>query len=116
MKLLTIRSARLRKHHSEKHVKALNTKIFEWDVLGSVEQMGQWIAVVDSAREVCSSARVAIKDPKSEWQNNVVKAAVKMKEIVVKDVLGAKNERILKRSVQKFIEEAKGFKKLHKSN
>ena len=38
--------------------------------------------MVDSAKEVCGSVRVGAKNPKNVWWNDVVKAAVEIKEVL----------------------------------
>ena len=49
-------------------------------------------AVVDSAREVCGSERMEVKNIKNAWWNDVVKAAVERNEAPWKEVLGARGE------------------------
>ena len=46
-------------------------------------------AMVESAREVCSSVRIGGKNPKSLWENDEIKAAVRRKEIAWKGYVGS---------------------------
>ena len=50
------------------------------------------VKTVKNAREVCASVKVRGKNPKSVWWNNKVKAAVRRKGAVWKEVQAASNE------------------------
>ena len=45
--------------------------------------------MVESAREICGSVRIRVKNPKSEWWKDEIKAAVKRKEAAWKGGVGS---------------------------
>ena len=49
-------------------------------------------AMVESVREVCGLVRVGGKNPNSVWWNDMVKAAVRRKEVALKEVLADSDE------------------------
>ena len=49
-------------------------------------------AMVESVREVCGLVRVGRKNPNSVWWNDMVKAAVRRKEVALKEVLADSDE------------------------
>ena len=57
-------------------------------------------AIVESAREVCSSVRVGRKNPKSVWWNYALTAVIKRKEDALKQVLGARDEAATERCME----------------
>ena len=59
-------------------------------------------AIVESAREVCGVGR---KNPKSVWWNEALKAVIKRKEDVWKQVLGARDESAKGRCMEVYKEE-----------
>ena len=62
-----IRSEKLREHQNrEGYVRSLEGKGVEWNGDNNVEHMWEQVkwAMVESAREVCGSLRVAGKNPK----------------------------------------------------
>ena len=48
--------------------------------------------MMQSAREVCRTVRVGVKNPKSVWWNDEIKAAVRRKEDAWKEVLASSDE------------------------
>ena len=56
----------------------------EWDLENNVEHMWEQMkwSMVESARVVCGSVVVEGENPKSVWWNDLVKAAVKRKEVL----------------------------------
>ena len=49
-------------------------------------------AMVESTRGVCGSVRMGVKNPQSVWWNDEIKAAVRRKEAVWKELLAANDE------------------------
>ena len=77
------RSEKLRKHQYRKgYAGSLEGKRVEWNGDNNVEHMWEQVkrAMVESAREVCSSVRVGGKNPKSVWWNDKIKVAVRRKK------------------------------------
>ena len=66
----------------ECYARSLEGKREEWDGKNNVEHMWDQVkwAMIESAREMCGSMKVAGKNPTSVWWNNEVKAAVRRKE------------------------------------
>ena len=66
----------------------------EWDGDNNVEHRWEQVkqAMVEIAREVCSSVIVGEKNPKSVWWNDEIKAAVGSKEAAWKGVLAVSDE------------------------
>ena len=64
----------------------------EWNKDNNVKQMWKQmkLVMVNSAKEVCESRKIG-KNPKNVWQNNV-KVTFEKKEVVLKVVLGARDE------------------------
>ena len=90
-----IRSEKLREQqYRESYARSLEGKGVEWDGDDNVENMWEQVkqAMVKSAREVCGSARIGGKNPKSEWWNDEIKAAVRRNEAAWKEVLAATND------------------------
>ena len=78
-----IRNEKLDKHqYREGYARPLEGKELEWDGSNNVEHMWEQViwAMVESAREICSSVKVGGKNPKSVWCNGEIKAAVRRKE------------------------------------
>ena len=58
-----IRNEKWREHqYMEGYTRCLKSKSIDWDLVGNVEQMWEQVkqVVIDSAREVCGSARVEV--------------------------------------------------------
>ena len=70
-------------------------------------------AIVESAREVCSSVRVGRKNPKSVWQNDALKAVNKRKEDSSKQVLRARDEAAKERCMEAYGEEKRKDRCIH---
>ena len=60
------RRIRSEKHYRERYVRSLERKGVEWDGDNNVEHIWEQVkqAMVESAREVCSSVKVEEKEPK----------------------------------------------------
>ena len=75
-----IRSKKLRGHkYREGYARSLEGKGVELDGNNNVEHMWEKVkrAMVEIAREVCSSLRVGGKNPKGLWWNDEIKASVR---------------------------------------
>ena len=68
------------------------------------------IARIPSAREVCGVGR---KNPKSVWWNEALKAVIKRKEDVWKQVLGARDESAKGRCMEVYKEEKRKDKEVY---
>ena len=68
-------------------------------------------AWVESATELCGSVRVGGKNPKSEWWNDEIKAAVRRKEASWKEVLAAKDEEAKERCMEAYREKKRKVKR-----
>ena len=82
-----IGSEKLREHqYINRYFRYLENKRAEWDGERNVEHMWEQVKrpMAKSAREVYGSVRVGGKDPKSVWWNDVVKAAIEIKEVAWK--------------------------------
>ena len=73
------------------------------------EQVKQ--AMVEIAREICSSVRVGENNPKSLWWNDEIKAAVRRKEAAWKGVLAASDEETKERCMEAYREEKRKVKR-----
>ena len=86
---------KLREHqHREGYARSLEGKGVEWYGDNNVEHKSEEVkqAMVENVREVCGSVKVVVKNPKSVWWNNEVKATVRRNEAAWKEVLVAINE------------------------
>ena len=109
-----IRSDKLREHQYRKeYATSLEGKRVEWDRENNVEHMWEQVkrAMVESAREVCGSARVGGGNPKSVRWNDQANAAVERKEDAWKEVLGARNEDATERYLEVYKEEKRKVKR-----
>ena len=86
---------------------SLEGKELKWDGDNNVKHMLEEVkwAMVENAREVCGSVRVAGKNPKSVRWNDKIKAAVRRKEAAWKEVLAASNEETRERCIEAYREE-----------
>ena len=62
---------------------------------------------MESAREVYGSLTVGEKNPKSVWWNDEIKAAVRRKKTVWREVLAASDEEAKERCMEVYTEEKK---------
>ena len=74
-------------------------EIIMYSICGQVKR-----AMVESARELCGSMRVGVKNTKSVWWNNKVKAAVRRKESAWMEVLVAGDEDSKQRCMEAYRE------------
>ena len=77
------KSDMLREQCKEKYVRALETKIVKWNEASDIEHMWEQVkeVMVDSAREMCVTARMGRNNPRSEWWNYQLKVGVKGKKL-----------------------------------
>ena len=67
--------------------------------------------MAESAREVCGSVRVEGKNPKSAWWSVKIKAAVKRKEVTLKEVLAASDKEAKEGCMEAYREEKRKIKR-----